>query len=356
MKNYIKKFCIFENSTIFDCSTKMNENNSTFLAVINKKNKLLGTFSMGDLRQALYIGAGLNEDIKKYYNKKPKFLFNTNEYIEKVKNIFKRSQLTALPVVNKKKIILNLFFKKDALNKKIISRNKLKIPAVIMSGGTGTRLKPFSDILPKALIPINNKAIIERIIEKLTNAGIKKIYIITNYKSKIIKAYFKDKKYKIRLKFIEEKKELGTAGGLSLLKKKISGDFLLTNCDVLHNFNYADFKKFHTNNNFSLSIVGSLNSYVLPYGVCEVDSKGILNKINEKPSYNLIVNTGFYILNKKVINLVPLNKFMHITELIAKAKKLKFKIGLFPINNNNWHDVGEWDEFHKSKSFLSEEK
>jgi dTDP-glucose pyrophosphorylase len=352
-KDY-KNFLITENDTISNCSLKMNKNNSSFLIVVNQKKLLLGTFSMGDLRNALYHGAKLNSHIIKYYNTKPTFVFKKNYNLQNLKKIFLSKQISVIPIVDTKRKIIGTVSKENVFKFKEEKIPKIDLPVVIMSGGKGSRLKPFSDILPKALIPLNNKTVLERIIENFLGFGVKKIFIITNYKSNIIKSYFDEKKYKRKLKFIEEPKELGTAGGLKLIYKELKENFLVTNCDVLHDFNYEDFVKFHIYNKFHMSVVGSFKSYSIPYGICELDKNGILNKIDEKPKKNMLINTGFYIIKKKLLKYIPKNKFFHITDLISKAKSEKNKIGLFPINDNNWSDVGEWSEYYKTNNLFNE--
>ncbi len=356
MNKNFSNFIIKEKSTITECSIKMNKNNSSFLIVSNKNNILLGTFSMGDMRAALYHGAKLTSVIISHYNKKPIYLYNKKFNSLKVRSLFLNKNLSAIPIIDKKKKILGLITKKEFLKFKKEKPSKIDIPVVIMSGGKGSRLKPFSDILPKALIPLNNKTVLERIIEKFLEYGVSEIFIITNYKSNIIKSYFEEKKYKRKLKFILERKELGTAGGLQLIKDRNKKNFLVTNCDVLHDFNFKDFIKFHTFNKFDMSVVGSFKSYSIPYGICEVDKKGILKKVHEKPQNNIIINTGFYIINKSLFKYIPKGRFFHITDLISKAQREKNKIGLFPINDNNWNDVGEWSEYHKTNNLFDEEK
>ena len=331
----------------------MNKNRNNFLIVLDKNNIVLGTFSMGDLRDALYHGAKLNSYIKKYYNKKPKFLFKNNYSINQARNFFIKNNVHVLPLLNNNNKLTDLIFRNDIfIDKKI--HKKVDIPLVIMAGGKGTRLKPFSNILPKALVPLNGKTVLENIIEKFISYGINRIYVITNHKADIIESYFKEKKINANIKFIKEKKELGTAGGLYLLKSKIKGSFFLTNCDVLHDFNYHDFFKFHEINKFSISLIGSLKSYTLPYGICKLDKKGILRELQEKPNYNIIINTGLYVLNQNILKIIPENKFFLVTDLIEKAKSLKRKVGVFPINDTNWHDVGQWNEFQKARNILGE--
>lgn len=356
MKKDFKKFLVKEKDTISDCSIKMNKNNSSFLIVSNKSNIFLGTFSMGDLRSALYHGAQINTQIIFHYNKKPTFLVNGKNNSSNLRSLFLNKDLSTIPIVAKNNKILGIVTKEDFFKFKNKKLPKINIPVVIMAGGKGSRLKPFSDILPKALIPLKNKTILERIIEKFLDFGVNEIFIVTNYKANIIKSYFEEKKYKKKLKFLQEPKELGTAGGLKLIKNKIKKNFIVTNCDVLHDFNYKDFIKFHLYNKFDMSVVGSFKSYSIPYGICELDKKGVLSKIDEKPLKNIIINTGFYVMNEKLLKYIPRGEFFHITDLISKAQSQNNKIGLFPINDNNWSDVGEWSEYYKASNLFNENK
>tara|TARA_A100001388_G_C28714113_1_gene472800 strand:+ start:89 stop:1156 length:1068 start_codon:yes stop_codon:yes gene_type:complete len=354
MNKDFKNYLVRESDTISSCSLKMNKNNSSFLIVSNKEKVLLGTFSMGDLRFALYHGAQLNSQIKNHFNSKPIYLFNKKYNQSNLKNLFSNKKISVIPIVDSRKRIIGIITRENFFKFNKNTLPKIDVPVVIMSGGKGSRLKPFSDILPKALIPVKNKTVLERIIEKFLDFGVSKIYIITNYKSNIIKSYFEEKKYRKKLKFLKEPKELGTAGGLKLVSKEIKKNFIVTNCDVLHDFNYQDFIKFHLYNKFKMSVVGSFKSYSIPYGICELDKKGILNKIDEKPRQNIIINTGFYIIDKNLLKYIPRNKFFHITDLISKAQSEKNKIGLFPINDNNWSDVGEWNEYYKTNNLFNE--
>tara|TARA_B100001250_G_scaffold414597_1_gene454321 strand:- start:7748 stop:8800 length:1053 start_codon:yes stop_codon:yes gene_type:complete len=350
----MKKFIVSNKSTIKDCLSKMNRNRKSFLIVLDSNKKVLGTFTMGDFRHALYNGAKFNSYITKYYNKNPKILIKNKNSDNLAKNFFLNNNNLVLPLISNNKKLVELIFREDVFLSTKKKYPRLSIPLVIMAGGKGTRLKPFSDILPKALIPLNKKTVLENIIEKFISYGINKIFVITNHKSDIIKSYFKEKKINAKIQFIKEKKELGTAGGLYLLKTKIKGNFFLTNCDVLHDFNYNDFIKFHEINNFSISLIGSLKTYSLPYGICKLDKKGILRELNEKPNYDITINTGLYLLNKNILKIIPKNKFFLVTDMIKKAKSLKKKVGVFPINDSEWHDVGQWNEFQKARNFLGE--
>jgi len=218
---------------------------------------------------------------------------------------------------------------------------------VIMAGGKGTRLEPFTKILPKPLVPIHEKPIIEHIIEKFTTIGIDDFHITTNYKSRILKAFFEELNPDYSLNFVKELEPLGTAGSLKLLEGKLDKPFFVTDCDILIKTDYVSLYEFHQNGRYDVTLVASAKEYVIPYGTCELNSEGHLSHINEKPKYDFLINSGLYVLNPDILSIIPENKFYHITNLIEDAQKQGKKVGVFPIDDDNWIDVGQWAEYKK---------
>ena len=223
-----------------------------------------------------------------------------------------------------------------------------------MAGGKGSRMEPFTSILPKPLIPINGIPIIELIMDKFINFGIKNFIISINETNKILRAFFKENKLrqKFKIKFIEEKKPLGTIGSLGLLKNQLNENFFVTNCDIIASCDYHDIYEFHKKNKNSITIVASLKNYMIPYGDCKVTKRGTLKKINEKPQINLLANTGMYVMNKSILKYIPKNQKYDLTNFINTLLSKKIKIGVFPISEDSWIDVGEWNEYKKSISKL----
>ena len=219
-----------------------------------------------------------------------------------------------------------------------------------MAGGKGTRMKPFTNVLPKPLIPIGGVTAIEKILNNFKEYGLKNFILSINEKSEIIKAFFHELMGKYKVKFVQEKKPLGTVGSLKIINKKyLKSDMLVTNCDVIVNFDLLDFYNFHKDNKFDITIVASDKKYDIPYGVCEISKDGTLKNISEKPSYDFFISIGFYLFSKKVLDIIPKNKHFDANQLIASAKKKRFKIGIFPIRDDNWSDVGQWSEFKSIK-------
>jgi NDP-sugar pyrophosphorylase family protein len=252
----------------------------------------------------------------------------------------KKNQISALPILNNEKNILSIVFLD---NKKIdINEHNLKIPIVIMAGGLGTRLHPYTKILPKALIPIGEKPIIEIIIDKFSYFGSREFHLILNHKKNMIKAYFNEiqqKNYVIN--YVDELTQLGTGGGISLLKGKINSTFFLTNCDILIEDNYEEIYNFHIKQKNFITVISSLKKIIIPYGVIEINNKGEIEKMNEKTEFSFFVNTGMYIVEPQVIDQIELGKPFGFPTIIENFIKLGKKIGFYPISDQSWFDMGQ---------------
>tara|TARA_B100000035_G_C20968616_1_gene539974 strand:- start:135 stop:1193 length:1059 start_codon:yes stop_codon:yes gene_type:complete len=347
----MKNLLILPNRTVKFSLQKISQTGQKCLVVIDRKKKLLGTLSDGDIRRSILRDKNLNLKISNIFKKNCYYFEKKKIDTEKIKKIFLKHKLDLIPIIDDKKKVIDIILWDNVFTDNYNKQKKtLSLPVVIMAGGKGTRLKPFTDILPKPLIPINEKPFIVHIIENFSEFGLKKFFITINYKSKIIKAFFDEAKYKFKIKFFEEKKPLGTAGSLFYFKKIIKTDFILTNCDIFLKVDLEKIYNFHKINNYDATIVASTKEYTIPYGTCELDNSGKLKKLNEKPKHNYLINTGLYFIKKKFLNLVPNNQFFHLTDLIKLAKSKKYKIGVYPVDDSTWSDVGEWNNFYKTKN------
>ena len=261
------------------------------------------------------------------------------------------SAINDLPVLNKRKKLIDVLYRKDFLSKinKNNDVNKIKkIPVVIMAGGKGKRMDPFTRILPKSLIPIGNEPILKVIMDKFRNFGFRKFQISINHKGQMIKSFFHDNELPYEVKFIEEKKPLGTVGSLSKIKLNANTSLFITNCDVVINTNYKAIYDFHTAGSHDLTLVASMRNYKIPYGVCKLKGDGKLKNIEEKPEYDFLVNTGLYIINSSILKLIPKDTHFDMTDLISKVKAKGFSVGVFPVSAESWFDVGQWSEYNKN--------
>lgn len=355
MINYIN-YKIFEKISISKSIEKMEKNDLKILFVIDKKNKLLGSVTDGDIRRALIKKKSLNSTVYSICNKKP-FYFTKNKIkMEKIYKIFgnRLNHIEAIPIVQKKgKKIIKIITRNDLTNKVKKRDDKLKnIPILIIAGGKGTRLNPFSKVLPKPLIPLDEKPIIDHIIETFTKHGAKMFYVSVNYKSAILKAYLNNN-IKRKIDFVEEKKPLGTIGSLKLIEGKINKPIIISNCDILTKFDIPKFYTQHLRKKNHLSLVLSKVKHQVPYGVCNLDNKGEFNNFEEKPNYKFLINIGMYIVNPEIIKFLPINKKVDMNDFINLMKKKNKRIGVHFIEDKNWTDIGEWAKYETSQSFLS---
>lgn len=345
MKNYL----INVKKSIRNALAKLETNNEKCLIVINDNYKVVGSLTDGDIRRALLKNKSLDNQIQTLIKKKPIWikineinLENTlviDEKIKKCINLIKDDHIDIVPIVNNKEKLLKILFTKDY--KKILYKNNnlSKLPVLIMAGGRGTRLKNFTNFFPKPLIPVEDTTAVEYIINNFLNYGVKNFFMSVYYKKNLIKSYLKENKFK-NVRFLEEKIPMGTAGAISLLKGKINNDFFLINCDSILSINLENFYEFHKKNNFSITLVASSKKITIPYGTCSVGKSGSLKKISEKPNIKFLASVGLYLMKPEIIKYVTKNKPLDMNNLIEIVKGKKKKIGIFPIGENNWIDVG----------------
>lgn len=348
MTTDIKKFIIGGDSSIKGAMKQLSVAGEKELFVVNEANQLIGALSDGDIRRWILKGGGLEDSISKIYNANPKFILE-NENSDIAKDMMIDLRIESVPVLNEKKEIAQVYSWDEIFGDKPQKRKeKLNIPVVVMAGGKGSRLDPYTRILPKPLIPIGEKPIIELILERFKEFNADEFFISVNHKSRMIKSYFEEVGEGFNIKFIEETQALGTAGSLKFLDVTDEREVLVTNCDVIIDTDYLDLLKHHKEKAHDITLVTACHHYQIPYGVCEIENGGDLKALREKPEYDLLVNVGMYVVNRNVIELIPRDKEFHFTDLIAAARQKGLKVGVYPINEKDWLDVGQWEEYRKS--------
>ncbi len=231
-------------------------------------------------------------------------------------------------------------------------RPKIDLPVVIMAGGKGTRLKPITNVIPKPLVPVGDKTILEVIMDQFEGIGCHKFYMSVNYKADMMKYYLSQLDHKYDIEFFMEDKPLGTIGSVSLLKGKITTPFFVSNCDSINEQDYRDVWDYHVNNHNDMTIVTMVKSFKIPYGVIETGEDGLMTALKEKPEQTFQVNTGVYILNPELIEEIPEGEFFHITHLMEKVQARGGRVGCFPVSEHSWKDMGEWPEYLKMINVL----
>ena len=324
------------------------------LFVVDDDKRLVGSLTDGDVRRWILSGGELDVAVENVCNPDPTTVSSRYD-LDEVKAHMHEKQLLCIPVVDAKHRIENVLVWDAVFDDEVPIADKppLDAPVVIMAGGKGTRMAPFTSVLPKPLIPLGEKTVIELIVESFTDFGASEFHLSVNYKSRIIKSFFDELAPPYTVDYLYEDKPLGTAGSLQQLAGKLNGQLIVTNCDVIIRADYHDLLATHMRDGNDITMVASLKNYSIPYGVCELDDDGDLREIREKPEYNFLVNTGLYVLNAEVLKLIPEGEFFHLTHLMEKVKTGGGKVGVFPIGDKAWLDTGEWAEYRRAAAMLA---
>ena len=339
MKN-IEKIKLTKNTIIKQALKIISDGNLKIAVVVDKKGKLLGTLTDGDIRRGFLKGLNLNSSIETIIYKKPT-IAKKNENKNKLLKMALSERKYQIPIVDRNNKIIGIHVLDE-----LIKKNDKSNLVVIMAGGRGVRLRPLTKNIPKPMLHVGNKPILQNILEKFRDNGYKKFVICVKYKSKIISNYFGDgKKFGIEIEYIKEQTRMGTAGALSLLKKKLREPFFVINGDVLTNLNFEKMLDFHNDQKAKATMCIAEYNFSSPYGEVVLKNENILT-INEKPIHKIFVDAGIYILDPKCLNLVP-KKYYDIPSLFKKIILNKYKAISFPLGEY-WVDIGKIADFERA--------
>lgn len=332
--------------TIIEALRKMDEIGRKLLIVFDGQ-KYLGLISAGDIQRALIRNSSMEVKVSEVMRKN-NVTGKIHDKEEEIKEFMLKNRVELYPILDKESNLINIYFWEDLFSdQKPIPVKKFDLPIVIMAGGLGTRLRPLTNILPKALIPLGQNTIIEEIFRRFSIHGCNQFLISTNYKAEFIEFYLDSLELPYDLKFIKEENPLGTIGSLFLLREQIKDTFFVSNCDILIEQDYSEILDYHRENGNEITIVAALKHIPIQYGTIETGDNGILELLNEKPELTLKINSGMYIMEPHLINEIPENHFFHITDLINQIKNRGGNVGVFPVSENSWKDIGEWELFFK---------
>ena len=328
---------------------KIMDDAYTKLLLVFDGDDFLGIITNGDLQRAIIANIPFDTPIGKIVSREGKQFAHKGDDRERIKEWMLSKRAELMPVLDENGHIVDVIFWDEILSETPIedSRAKIDLPVVIMAGGKGTRLKPITNVIPKPLVPVGDKTILEEIMDQFEGIGCQKFFMSVNYKSDMMRFYLDQLEHHYDISFFEETKPLGTIGSVSLLKGKITTPFFVSNCDIIIDQDYRDVYEYHQNNHNDLTIVTAVKSFRIPYGVIETGEDGLMTGLQEKPEQNYMINTGVYILNPELIDEIPEGEFFHITHLMEKIKACGGRIGCFPVSEHAWKDMGEWSEYLK---------
>jgi len=311
--------------------------------VLDGENKLLGTVSDGDIRRGFLNGLTLSDSIESIIFRNPT-VCSVNDTKEDILRIAVEKKIYQIPIVDSAGVLVGIDVV-DELLKPTEYTNKV----ILMVGGLGARLRPLTNDMPKPLLEVGNKPILETIIANFAKYGFKNIVLSVNYKSKMIQDYFGDgSRLGVSIEYIIEDKRLGTAGALSLMRGQLTEPFFVMNGDLLTNVNFEHMLEYHLTNQAVATMGVREYDFQVPYGVVNIEDHLITN-VEEKPTHRFLVSGGMYILEANVLSYIPDNIFYDMPALFEELIENKQKAISFPIREY-WLDIGKMSDFEQANN------
>ena len=338
--NY-KQYLISKDTKVKDAMKKIDSVKPKILFVV-ENGKLIGALTDGDVRRYILAGGKVTDDVDKACNKKLKRIAHSKE--EAIEMLDKN--YIAVPIIDKNDVLLDVYVGNSKDNK---AKRRINIPVVINAGGKGTRLDPFTKVLPKPLIPVGDLPIIEHIMQRYETAGCNNFQIIVNYKKELMKSYFKEIDREYMVSWTDEMEPLGTGGGLSLLKNKLKETFFFICCDSLILADYGDIVDFHKKNKNDITMICAKKKIAIPYGVVNMNEENGLDSIEEKPELSFLTNTAMYVVEPSVLKDMKKNEKVDFPDFIKTEKEKGKKIGVYTVEEDEWLDMGQMSELEKMR-------
>lgn len=337
----ISKYLVQDDISVAEAIKRIDEGKKKTVFCV-RGNRLSGCFTDGDMRRYILRSGDMQRPVSEAMNPNPIAFSILQE--EQALECMRSSLIVAVPLVNERREIVKICFRDEMDGVAPSHVLPEDVPLVIMAGGKGTRLYPYTRILPKPLIPIGETPIMDHIINRFCGYGVKEVYLILNYKRNMIKAYYNETSCPCGIHYVDEDEYLGTGGGLSLLKGKIDRTFFLSNCDCLLDADYTCMYEYHKTQRNALTFILAVKRVGIPYGVVDLDQAGIVQAIQEKPEYNLLVNTGIYLAEPCVIDFLKDGESIGMPDIAKRLMGQGYRVGGYPITEKSWLDMGQFSE------------
>jgi len=345
----LETLCVLRQSSIQEAIAQMNVSGAGIVLVVDEDGSLLGTITDGDVRRGLLANIMIDRSINDLLDEK-----TDSEYAQPIAassdadpttllNTLREHEIRHLPIIDQQKRVVGLVTLDE-----FVAPETPPIQAVIMAGGFGTRLSPLTDTLPKSMLPIGDRPILELIIDQLRQSGISKVNLTTHYKKDVITDHFGDgDSFGVEIQYVEEDQPMGTAGAISLLDGS-DNPILVINGDILTDVNFRNMLQFHQEQQADMSVAVRYHEFQLPYGAVTTDGVAI-TEISEKPMIRSLINAGIYLLNPSVRRLIPSGQRYDMTDLIGKLLVDGRRVVSFPIGEY-WIDIGQNEDYQKARA------
>lgn len=310
--------------------------------VVDEHNRLLGLVTDGDIRRGILRGIGLEESVRLVMNASP-VTVPTGTARDEIMALMRRKRIRHIPIVNENREIADV-----ALAEELVGQPTYDNWVVLMAGGEGRRLRPLTEDVPKPLLRIGSKPLLEIILNSFISQGFHRFFISINYKAEMIEKYFGDgSAWGVDVEYLREKAKLGTAGSLSLLPGQPDDSIIVMNGDLLTNMSFGRLLEFHEETRAAATVCIREHHVSIPYGVVETD-KNRLTALVEKPIRRFFVNAGIYVLNPDVLQLVKPDTYTDMTDLVQRLLKRNDTISTYPIHEY-WSDIGRPEDFQRAQ-------
>ena len=338
----MKNYCIRPDASLLECMRNMDITGAGIALAVDSEFRLIGTISDGDVRKALVRGCPLDSSIATHINRNCYFVLPTVPRAE-VLDVMQARRFEQVPIVDEEGKVIGLHLLHDILGN--IERPNW---AVVMAGGKGMRLRPLTEKLPKPMIRVAGRPLLERIILHLVSFGIHRIFLSVNHLASVIEDYFEDgSKFGTKIEYLREDHPLGSGGAVSLLPEIPEHAVLVMNGDLIVDANFADMIEFHSQNDFYATMGVYSYFHQVPFGCVEIEDNRLAG-LEEKPILEKTVNAGIYVLSPKAVSDIPKNTYFSITTLFEDAIKDNRVCGTFPVERE-WLDIGTPQQLRQAR-------
>ena len=337
-----KESVIFPTASVKDVMQVMDKSALQIAFVVDAENRLLGAVTDGDVRRSILRGGDLSQSVATIMNVHPVVALRGTERAALLR-LMKAKTVRQIPLVDKEDHLVGV-----SQMEELLYRPRRDNAVVVMAGGLGTRLRPLTDKIPKPLLKVGAKPILETILESFLDAGFHRFYFAVNYKSQMIEDYFGDgSQFGAEIEYLHEKKRMGTAGALYFLPKPPKEPILVMNGDLLTKVDFGELLDYHLEQEATATMAVREYNYQVPYGVIDFDGEQITG-IREKPSYSFFVNAGIYVLSPVAVAQVNKEEFFDMPQLFNALVMEGQKTTVYPVREY-WLDIGRMDDFERAQ-------
>jgi dTDP-glucose pyrophosphorylase len=345
MSNKFKHMILRHSESAKEALKIINTSDLKFALVVDDNNKLIGTITDGDIRRFLLDGHKINSNAALAMNSDP-IIGNQKHSALELKELMQKNSILAIPILDSKSRVVDIeIFNSDDVIQKTTHQN----PVFLMAGGLGTRLQPLTDDIPKPMLQVGGKPLLEIILKNFIDHGFVNFYISVQYLPETIMDYFKDgQDFGVSIKYIREEQPLGTGGALGLLPKEALGSpIIVMNGDILTSVDFQNLLRFHQQHDGVATMCVRDYEFQVPFGVIEGEGSEI-NYMIEKPIHSCQVNAGIYVINSEIIDSITINKRVDMTDILNEQMSEGRRVHMFPIHEY-WLDIGRLEDFNKAQ-------